>query len=184
MSAEDQTVVDALVLLGGRTADFALRRCTNVAPSPGTFAAGATLLPCKSPYTSKGSFAMSGSSRYSRVVSAEIGEIERHLRSLQKNLQKIGTRAAYNSKESAENFGASIASSLSGWADRFRETANSLGEQSAVLSREAAKAGTVAIDRVARQAETRPFLTIAVAIGVGVLIGIMSSYGAMSRSAD
>jgi ElaB/YqjD/DUF883 family membrane-anchored ribosome-binding protein len=117
---------------------------------------------------------MSGSSRYSRALSAEVGEIERRLRSLEKNLETVGARAATNAKETAEGFGDTIASALGGWADRFRHSASSLGDQSATIGQDAAKLGGVALRRFSDEVEHRPLLTVAVAVGVGVLIGMVS----------
>ena len=62
---------------------------------------------------------MSGSSRYTRAISAEVGEIERRSRLLEKDLEKIGVRASASAKDTAEGLGDAIASALSGWGDRF-----------------------------------------------------------------
>jgi ElaB/YqjD/DUF883 family membrane-anchored ribosome-binding protein len=115
---------------------------------------------------------MSGSSRYSRAVATEVGEIERHLRSLEKNLEKLGARASANAKGRAESLGDFAASALTGWADRFRQSASSLGGQSAALSKDAAKLGTAALDRLSREATPPHLVTLAVALGVGILIGL------------
>jgi ElaB/YqjD/DUF883 family membrane-anchored ribosome-binding protein len=117
---------------------------------------------------------MSGSSRYSRAISAEVGEIERRLRSLEKSLEKIGTRASSNAKGAVESLSDDVASGLSGWADRFRQAASSLGDQSATLGKDAAKIGGSALNRVSAEAEQHPFAALAVALGVGVLIGLVS----------
>jgi ElaB/YqjD/DUF883 family membrane-anchored ribosome-binding protein len=115
---------------------------------------------------------MSGSQRYSRVISAEAGEIERRLRSLEKNLEKIGARASSNARETAEGLGDAVASTLLGWADRFRRTTGSLGDQSAAIGNDAAKLGTSALSRLSDETGQHPFFALAVAVGVGVLIGI------------
>jgi ElaB/YqjD/DUF883 family membrane-anchored ribosome-binding protein len=117
---------------------------------------------------------MAGSSRYTRPLSAEVGEIERRLRSLEKNLESIGARASSNAKETAEGLGDAVASALSGWSDRFRQSAGSLGDQSATIGKDAAKLGGVALRRFSDEVEQRPLLTVAVAVGVGILIGLVS----------
>lgn len=117
---------------------------------------------------------MSGSSRYSRAISAEVGDIERRLRSLEKNLEKIGARASSQARDTAESLGDAVASALFGWADRFRQGANSLGDQSATIGKDAAKLGRVALRRVSAETEQHPLFALAVAVGVGVLIGIAS----------
>jgi ElaB/YqjD/DUF883 family membrane-anchored ribosome-binding protein len=119
---------------------------------------------------------MSGSSRYSRVLSAEVSEIERRLRSLEKNLESIGARASTNARETAGNFGDAVAAALGDWADRFRHGAGVFGDQSAAVGKDAAKnaakLGGVALRRVSAEVEQRPLVTLAVAIGVGILIGM------------
>ena len=125
---------------------------------------------------------MSGSSRYTRAISAEVGEIERRLRLLEKDLEKIGARASASAKDTAEGLGDTIASALSGWGDRFRQSAVSLGDQSARvgkdlgkdLGKDAAKLGIRALSRVSEETGQRPLFALAVAVGVGVLIGVAS----------
>ena len=114
---------------------------------------------------------MSGSSRFSQLISAEAGEIERRLRALEKRLNVVGARASTNARDTAENLGDAIASALTGWADRFRQ-ASTVGDQSAALGRDAARLGTVAVNRIADETGRRPLFALAVAIGVGILIGM------------
>jgi hypothetical protein len=115
---------------------------------------------------------MSGSSRFSQLISAEAGEIERRLRALEKRLNIAGARASINARDTAENLGDAISSALSGWADRFRQGAGTVGNQSAALGRDATKFGTVAVNRITDETGRRPLLAIAVAVGVGILIGM------------
>jgi ElaB/YqjD/DUF883 family membrane-anchored ribosome-binding protein len=115
---------------------------------------------------------MLGSSKYGRVMSAEAGEIGRRLQALEKSLEKIGARASTNGGDTAQNLGDAIASALSGWADRFREGASAVGGQSTALSKDATKLGTVAMNRIADETGRRPILALAVAVGVGILIGM------------
>ena len=117
-------------------------------------------------------FVMSGSSRFSQLISAEAGEIERRLQALEKRLNIAGARASTNAWDTAENLGDAIASALTGWADRFRQGASTVGDQSAALGRDAARLGTVAVNRIADETGRRPLFALAVAIGVGILIGM------------
>jgi ElaB/YqjD/DUF883 family membrane-anchored ribosome-binding protein len=119
---------------------------------------------------------MSGSSRYTRAISGEAGEIKRRLRLLEKDLEKIRARASASAKDTAEGLGDAIASALFGWGDRFRQSATSLGTQSAGLSKDAAKLGTNALSRVSEETGQHPLFALAVAVGVGVLIGIASRH--------
>jgi ElaB/YqjD/DUF883 family membrane-anchored ribosome-binding protein len=117
---------------------------------------------------------MSGSQRYSRAFSAEVGEIERRLRSLEKNLERAGARASSNAKDAAEGLGEVVASALFGWADRFRRSAGTVGDQSLAVGKDAARFGSSALGRVADETEHHPFFALAIAVGVGVLIGMAS----------
>jgi ElaB/YqjD/DUF883 family membrane-anchored ribosome-binding protein len=108
----------------------------------------------------------------SRAISAEAGEIERRLQALEKRLENVGTRASTNARDTAENLGDAIASALSGWADRFREGASTVGDQSAALGKDAAKVGTVALNRIADETGRRPLFALAVAVGLGILVGM------------
>ena len=70
---------------------------------------------------------------------------------------------------------------MSGVAERFRGGASSFGDEAAKIrseatkfGNEAAKLGNDAMRRLANEVEHRPLVTLAVAIGVGVLIGLAS----------
>ena len=115
---------------------------------------------------------MLGSSRYTRAISAQAGEIEQRLQALEKRLENVGTRASTNAQDTAENLGDAIASALSGWADRFRQGASTVGDQSAALGKDATRLGTVALNRIADETGRRPLFALAVAVGVGILIGM------------
>ncbi|HEY1749233.1 MAG TPA: hypothetical protein VGG11_21050 [Xanthobacteraceae bacterium] len=115
---------------------------------------------------------MSGAQRYSRAISAEVGEIERRLRALEKNLERAGGAASANVKARAETLGDAVASTLFGWADRFRESATVLGDQSSVFGKDAAKLGRSTLNEVSARTEKNPLFALGIAIAVGVLIGM------------
>jgi ElaB/YqjD/DUF883 family membrane-anchored ribosome-binding protein len=115
---------------------------------------------------------MAGSSRYTRVISSEVGEIERRLRALEKNLEKIGARNFSNARDTADGLTDAVASALFGWADRFRQGASAVSDQSSAFSKDAARYGNAALTRISDQTEQRPLIGLAVAFGVGVLIGM------------
>jgi|SRR5579872_1450373 len=117
---------------------------------------------------------MSGAQRYSRAISAEVGEIERRLRALERNLERAGGAASANVKASAESLGDTVASTLLGWADRFRQTVNVLGDQSAPFRKDAAKLGRNTLDEVSARTGQHPLVALGVALAVGVLIGMAS----------
>ena len=84
---------------------------------------------------------MAGSSHYTRAISSEVGEIERRLRILQNGLEKLGSRASSNARDTADGLSEAVASALSSWADRFRQGASSLGDQSTAFGKDAARYG-------------------------------------------
>ena len=115
---------------------------------------------------------MSGSSRFSQLTSAQTGEIERRLHALEKRLNEIGARASTSSRDIVGDLSDVIASALFNWAERFRQGASTVGDQSAALGKDAAKIGTTAIDRIEEESRQRPLVALAVALGVGILLGM------------
>jgi hypothetical protein len=63
---------------------------------------------------------MLGQSGYSRAMLPNVREIERRLRSLEQQLERVGGRTSASTAEVAERAGAAIAPVLSSIADRFR----------------------------------------------------------------
>ncbi len=117
---------------------------------------------------------MAGSSRYSRAISAEVTEVERRLRALEKSLENIGARTSTNARDAAESLGDAIVLALSRWPDRFRQSASSAGDQSTAFAKDATKFGSVALNRISEETGRRPLFALIVAVGVGVLIGMAS----------
>jgi ElaB/YqjD/DUF883 family membrane-anchored ribosome-binding protein len=114
---------------------------------------------------------MAGSARYIR---SEVGEIERQLRSLEKTIEKLGSRTSSQARDTAGGLADAAALVLSRWGPRFREGANALSDRSAAVGTDAARYGTMALDRIAEETEERPLVAIAIALGVGILIGMAS----------
>jgi ElaB/YqjD/DUF883 family membrane-anchored ribosome-binding protein len=115
---------------------------------------------------------MTGSLRYTRAISAEVGDIERRLRIVQNGLEKLRTRPSSSASETADSLGEAVASALSSWVERFRQGANSLGDQTAIFGKDAARCRTAALGQISRETEQRPLIAVAVALGVGILIGM------------
>jgi ElaB/YqjD/DUF883 family membrane-anchored ribosome-binding protein len=115
-------------------------------------------------------------SGYSRAI-ADIGDVEQRLRALERRLERIGGRSAAGATQAVDRAGEVIASTLSGVAEALRGRANSMGNDVARLGGEAAKLGDRALRRVADEVEHRPLITLAVAVGVGILVGLASYKG-------
>ena len=111
---------------------------------------------------------MFGQSTYSRSMSANVGEIEQRVRSLEQRLQRAGGRASAGAAQSADHVADVVASALSSVADRFRDV------DTAKIGNEAARFGTDALRRLSKEVEHRPLVTLAVAVGVGILVGLVS----------
>ena len=110
---------------------------------------------------------MLGQSGYSRTRLPHVREIERRLRSLEQQLERVGDRTSASTAEVVERAGTAIAPVLSSIADRFRGGAHSMSD-------EAAKLGNHALRRLSNEVEHRPLVTLAVAVGVGILVGLAS----------
>ena len=119
---------------------------------------------------------MFSQSGYSRAMSADLAEIERRLRALEKRLERAGSRTASGAVQAADRMGDAIASALSDMSDRFRDGSRSVGGGALKLSneaaKEAAKLGSDALQRLADEVERRPLTTLAIAAGVGLIVGL------------
>jgi ElaB/YqjD/DUF883 family membrane-anchored ribosome-binding protein len=110
--------------------------------------------------------------KYRAAKSAHIGSMDRQLRSLQKRLERVRGRVSTDAAEGADKFGKAIASMLDEVAERFRD--GSLSDEAAKIGTEAAKLSNDALRRLSREIEARPLVALAVAIGVGILVGLVS----------
>ena len=117
----------------------------------------------------------------SRAIAANIGEIEHRLLTLEKHLERIGGNTSRNAAQAVDRIGETadkvaetVASALTTMADRFRGKASSVSDQAGRMGNEAAKLGNDALQRLSREVEHRPLVTLAVAVGVGILIGVAS----------
>src|SRR5438034_1047749 len=74
----------------------------------------------------------------------------------------------------ADRVAETVAAALGSMAERFRDRAGAVRGDAARLGSEAAKAGKVALRRLADEVEERPLIMLAVAVGVGILVGLAS----------
>jgi ElaB/YqjD/DUF883 family membrane-anchored ribosome-binding protein len=109
-----------------------------------------------------------------------ISAIEGRLRALEKEIDRVGRkagrRASDNVSAAGDHIGDAIASAVTEIVDRFRSGRRLAGDEAVRFGNEAAKfgakVGNDALERVASEVEHRPLVTLAVAIGVGILIGM------------
>ena len=108
-------------------------------------------------------------------VRSNHGEIERRLGLLEQAVERGRGRLNASATDAADRFGEIIASTLSGIADRYRGSAHSMGGEASKISGAAADLGNNVLRRISREVKHRPLVTLAVAIGVGILVGLVSS---------
>ena len=118
--------------------------------------------------------------------SRDLAEIERRMQALERRFERLGGaagRAASNGMASVshatDRFSDALVSALGEVIDRFRGGARSVGgeaarfgQEAARFSHEAARVGNDALRRVTNELEHRPLVTLALAVGIGVLIGL------------
>lgn len=114
---------------------------------------------------------MFGRSDYARTSSSPTGDITERLRALEERVKRAGSREPAAEQDS---IGEAIASALSGVAARFRGGADSFSEEAAHFGSDAARLGNQALRRLSREVEHRPLVTLGLAVGVGILVGLVS----------
>ena len=105
--------------------------------------------------------------------------IQQHLGAVEKELEKIGRVAGRRTTAAAasatEQIGDAISTIVSDMMDRFRQGRQRAGDQAGRLGNQALDLGTRygndALARITDEIEDRPLITIAVALGIGILIG-------------
>jgi ElaB/YqjD/DUF883 family membrane-anchored ribosome-binding protein len=110
-----------------------------------------------------------------------VGAIAGHLRAIEKELGGIGGSAHRRAFASASAAGDQIADAigpiLSEIVDRFRGGQSLALEEATSFSNQAVKSGAKlgkdALQRIAIETKHHPLVTLAVALGVGILIGIV-----------
>jgi hypothetical protein len=116
----------------------------------------------------------------STELDPRVSAIAGHLRAIEKELGGIGRSASRRASTSASAAGNQIADTiwpiLNDIVDRFGRGQRAAVDEAASLGSEAvkigARVGNDALGRIATRAKNRPLGAIAVAIGVGILIGV------------
>lgn len=116
--------------------------------------------------------------RRSPAFANHISAIDGHLRAIEKELERFGRKASRHAQvfTAGDQISDAIAPILSEIIERYRSVRRLAGEETARFGNEAVKISggisTNALHRIATEIEHRPLITLAVAIGIGVLIGI------------
>ena len=116
----------------------------------------------------------------SSAFASNLSAIEGRLRSLENEVERVGRkagkRASAGMSSAGDQVGDAIASAVSEIVDRFRSGRRLAEDEAVRFGNEAAKfgakVGNDALERVASEVEHRPLATLAVAIGIGILIGM------------
>jgi ElaB/YqjD/DUF883 family membrane-anchored ribosome-binding protein len=108
-----------------------------------------------------------------------VGAIVDHLRAIEKELRDFGKgsgrRASAEAAAAGDRIADTIGPILNDIVERFRYGQQAALDQASTLGNQAVKIGSKvgadAVERVSGQAKQRPLITLAVALGVGILIG-------------
>jgi len=113
-----------------------------------------------------------------------VSAIVDHLRAIEEELGAIGKlagrRASSGVSTAASQIADAIGPILNDLTDRFRRSQRAARDEASSLGSEAvqagARAGNVALDHLSDRAKHQPLLTLAVAVGIGLLIGFASRW--------
>lgn len=122
----------------------------------------------------------------SSAFAPDLAALRGRVRALENDIERLGRKAGRRASTSLSAAGDqvsdAVASAVNEILDRLRSGGRVAGDEALRLGNDAArlgaKAGNDALQRVAEEIEYRPLTTLAVAIGVGILIGMA---GARSR---
>jgi len=119
------------------------------------------------------------SSAFDRNISALEGRLHALENEIEKLGRKAGRRASAGMSAAGDQIGDAVAAAVNEIVDRFRSGRRVAGDEAVRLGNEAAKfgakVGNDALERVASEVEHRPLITLAVAIGIGILIGMVGA---------
>jgi len=109
--------------------------------------------------------------RQAHTYSREIAEIERLLRQLEARAGRLTDIGMNSAASGANQLASTVSQAFSDLADSFRSRYGNASASS--MANDAARAGQQAWRRVTHEAEHHPMITLAVAIGVGYLAGML-----------
>jgi hypothetical protein len=121
----------------------------------------------------------------SSAFATNVSAIEGRLRALENELERISRTAGRHTSAgisaAGDHVSDAIASAVTDVVDRFRKGKRLAGEEAARFGNEAAKFGNDALHRMASEVEHRPLVILAVAVGVGILIGMAGGMAGRRR---
>jgi ElaB/YqjD/DUF883 family membrane-anchored ribosome-binding protein len=127
----------------------------------------------------------------SSAFGSSVAAIQKHLGAVEKELEKIGRipgdRTSAAAATASDQLGDAISTILNEMVERFRQGRQAAGDQAGRLSDQAlnlgAKYGSDALQRAASEVEERPLVTVAIALGIGILIGaaVLTGTGSSRR---
>jgi hypothetical protein len=123
------------------------------------------------------------------IFASNVSAIEGRVRAVEKELEQIGRaagrRTAAGVSAAGDQVSDAIASAVTEIVNRFRSGRRLAGDEAVRLGEEAAKygakIGSDTLQRMAREVEHRPLVILAVAVGVGMLIGIAGGMAGRRR---
>jgi len=100
-------------------------------------------------------------------------DLDRRMRSLERGAYQVAGRAQAGAMQATEQVSDAVASALADFFGRFRGVRG----DAARFGQEAARFGNDALRRLSNEVEHRPLATLAVAAGIGLLIGLAGRRG-------
>lgn len=110
-------------------------------------------------------------SRKPQGYASELAEIGRLLRDLERNLEHLGRSAVSSARHAQDRVPDAISDTWSELSDRV---SSALQSHAGTLGKEATRAGAQAWRRLEREVGYRPLVALAIAAGVGFLIGALN----------
>jgi ElaB/YqjD/DUF883 family membrane-anchored ribosome-binding protein len=113
---------------------------------------------------------------YRQSSRSDFAELERRLGALEKRLGRSASRSSFKISsgvsQATDRVGELITAALNEAGSRFRGGARGVSAEASHLGEEAARLGNDALRRLTNEVEQRPLVMLAVAAGLGFLVGI------------
>jgi hypothetical protein len=109
-----------------------------------------------------------------RVLATNVADMDRRMRSLERDTRRYAGRASASAAHATEQVGDVVDAAVSALSDvvnRFRGPARSVGIEAARYGHEAARLGNTAMQRLSTEVEHRPLTILAVVAGLCFLVG-------------